>query len=109
MTDKVKVILELDPEMKVSEMTVGQFLEAVTFRETAERARETIATYKAKAEQLESINNSSKEIFKNVTMLTSQSTPFELRNNEDVEKFTTMLKQLVVDKKTVVIAMAIKG
>lgn len=108
MSEVLESIASLDVNTKVSEMTVGQFLEAITFRETYRDYHKRIEDINARTRALQSLEDSSKSVFNNVEVLQHATTPFEVGTEAELEKMVTLIKDQLKQGKVPVVALGFK-
>jgi lipopolysaccharide biosynthesis regulator YciM len=103
----VDEIDRLNPKSRVSDLTVEQFFELISFHERSAEIERLKGQYAKALEELRSVQDQSAAIFKNATDLTV-TTPFELHSMEDTQKFLTTVGSAINEGNTVILAMALR-
>lgn len=98
----------LNPKARVSDLTVEQFFELISFHERSKEVDAIKAQYERGVRELQSVQDQSAQIFNNAKDLTV-TTPFELKTLEEVNQFMTTVVEAVKSGNTLVIAMAVKN
>jgi hypothetical protein len=76
----------LNPDLKISDLTVAQFADLLEFKGDLNRAR-----------MLEAERARSEALFNDIEGLRAVTTPFRMKSAADVDKMTSTLKQAFID------------
>jgi hypothetical protein len=100
---------ELDPDMKVSDLTVSQFMEMISFEKRSAELAKLETQYRKGIAELKVIESQSASIFSSVKDLTHATTPFTIFNVEEARKFMVTVESALEAGQQVILAMAFKG